>query len=42
MKNVLEEIGRLLRGLAVMISLFAGGVILVIASLFEKVQGLQR
>lgn len=42
MKNILDGFSMLLRGFAVVISLIAGGVILVIASLFEKMQGLRR
>ena len=39
MKNILNGFDLLLRGLAVVISLMAGGVVLLIASLFEKLQG---
>jgi hypothetical protein len=42
MKNVLNGFDMLLRGLAVVLGLLAGGVVLLIASLFEKLQGLGR
>lgn len=42
MKYVLDKFGVLLQGVAVIVSLMAGAVILVIARLFEKVQGLGR
>lgn len=42
MKNILDGLGMLLQGFLVVISLMAGGVILVLAGLYEKIQGLQR
>lgn len=42
MKNILDGFGMFLSGLAAIISLIAGAVILVIVSLFERVQGLGK
>lgn len=41
MKNMLDWFGMLLQGLAVIISLIAGAVILVMASLWEKIQDME-
>lgn len=43
MRNILDGFGMFfLRGMAVVISLMAGGVVLLIASLLEGMQGLTR
>jgi hypothetical protein len=42
MKNIVDGVSMLLREVTVVICLIAGAVILVIASLFEKMHGLGR
>jgi hypothetical protein len=42
MKNIFDGLYMLLQGFLVVISLMAGGVILVLAGLYEKIQGLPR